>query len=190
MLASGVLAPTVARLFAATAPLRWNVLIITNDQHRADCLGCMGNPVILTPNIDSLARQGVIFERHFVQAPQCVPSRSALHTGRYPHVNRTPTNIYRLPETEETLANILGRNGYTAATVGELPFAPTKFLGGLMVFADDSGTLWLRPNDNCGNMSSRSFWKRSITHCPISGGSGAVIVRPKPESARIVRENH
>ncbi len=138
ILAGTVLSATIPRGFALSTPLKWNVLIITNDQHRADCLGCMGNPVIRTPNADRLAKEGVIFERHFVQAPQCVPSRSALHTGRYPHVNRTPTNIYRLPETEETLANILRRNGYMAATVGELPFAPTKFLGGLRVFADDS----------------------------------------------------
>ncbi len=138
ILAGTVLSATIPRGFALSTPLKWNVLIITNDQHRADCLGCMGNPVIRTPNADRLAKEGVIFERHFVQAPQCVPSRSALHTRRYPHVNRTPTNIYRLPETEETLANILRRNGYMAATVGELPFAPTKFLGGLRVFADDS----------------------------------------------------
>ena len=115
---------------AAQAPARWNLLIITNDQHRADCLGAMGNPVIKTPHVDKLASEGVLFERHFVQCPQCVPSRSAMHTGRYPHVNRTPTNLYRLPDSEQTLAGMLGRNGYLTATAGELPFAPTKFLGG------------------------------------------------------------
>src|SRR5205085_9198947 len=46
------------------------------------------------------------------------------------HVNRTPSNVYRLPETEQTLATILGRHGYTTTVVGELPFAPTNFLGG------------------------------------------------------------
>ena len=137
MLAGSALA-TITKPFPISDSPKWNVLIITNDQHRADCLGCMGNPVIRTSNTDRLGKEGVIFEQHFVQAPQCVPSRAALHTGRYPHVNRTPTNIYRLPETEETLANILSRNGYATATVGELPFAPTKFLGGLKVFADDS----------------------------------------------------
>ena len=115
---------------AALGREKLNLLILTNDQHRADGLGCMGNPVVKTPVIDRLASEGVLFESHYVQCPQCVPSRSALHTGRYPHTNRTPTNLYRLADREETLAGILNRAGYRTATTGELPFAPTRFLGG------------------------------------------------------------
>jgi arylsulfatase A-like enzyme len=59
-----------------------------------------------------------------------VPSRSAFHTSRYPHVNRTPGNLYRLPDGERTLAAVLNENGYLTATTGELPFAPTSALGG------------------------------------------------------------
>ncbi len=108
----------------------WNLLLITNDQHRADCLGVAGNGVIRTPNIDRFAREGVLFENNYVQCPQCVPSRSAIHTGRYPHVNRTPGNQYRLPDTEETLASILNRHGYATAAIGDEPFAPTNAMGG------------------------------------------------------------
>jgi arylsulfatase A-like enzyme len=114
---------------SAQAP-RLNVLLITNDQLRADCLGAMGNRVIRTPNLDRLAAEGTIFEQYYAQCPQCVPSRAAMHTGRYPHVNRTPSNAFRLPESELTLATILGRQGYTTAVVGELPFAPTNIMGG------------------------------------------------------------
>ena len=129
MLSSAVLG--VATPAALAAPQkRLSILMITNDQHRADCLGCMGNPVLRTPHTDRLASEGVLFARHYVQAPQCVPSRSALHTGRYPHVNRTPTNLYQLPPAEHTLASILNDHAYDTATVGELPFAPTNFLGG------------------------------------------------------------
>lgn len=115
---------------ASAQNARPNVLLITNDQLRGDCLGALGNPVIRTPHLDRLAAEGTLFEQYFVQCPQCVPSRSAMHTGRYPHVNRTPSNLFRLPDTEQTLATILGRNGYTTAVCGELPFAPTNFLGG------------------------------------------------------------
>jgi arylsulfatase len=125
-------AASLAGLAASSAepPPRLNVLLITNDQFRGDCLGAMGNRVIRTPNLDRLASEGTLFEQYFVQCPQCVPSRSAMHTGRYPHVNRTPSNLYRLPDTEQTLATILGRHGYNTAVVGELPFAPTNFMGG------------------------------------------------------------
>ncbi len=117
-----------ARSQAANPP--WNLLLITNDQHRADCLGITGNPVIRTPSMDRLAQEGVLFENNYVPCPQCVPSRSAMHTGRYAHVNRTPGNQYRLPDTEETLASILNRHGYMTAAVGDEPFAPTNALGG------------------------------------------------------------
>src|SRR5690349_5727507 len=97
---------------APPQPARPNVLLITNDQFRADCLGALGNRVIRTPNLDRLAAEGTLFEQHYVQCPQCVPSRAAMHTGRYPHVNRTPSNLYRLPQTETTLASILNATGY------------------------------------------------------------------------------
>ncbi len=132
---SGLLAASAA---PAASPNRLNVVLITNDQWRADCLGVAGNSVIRTPRLDAFAREGVMLENHFVQCPQCVPSRSALHTGRYPHVNRTPSNLYRLPDTEQTLATILGSHGYITAAVGELPYAPTRFLGGFQsVVASD-----------------------------------------------------
>jgi arylsulfatase A-like enzyme len=109
---------------------KWNLLIITNDQHRADCLGCYGNPVIRTPHTDRLAAGGVRFANHFVHAPQCVPSRVSLHTGRYPHVHRVPTNSYLLPDSEDTLAKVLNAAGYRTACVGEMPFAPQPYTGG------------------------------------------------------------
>lgn len=123
---------------AAAGTGRWNLLFITNDQLRADCLGVTGNPVIRTPVMDRLAREGVLMENNYVQCPQCVPSRSAIHTGRYPHVNRTTSNDYQLPDDEETLASILNREGYVTAAVGDEPFAPTNAMGGFQkLYASD-----------------------------------------------------
>ena len=127
-----------AALATAANAQKWNLLMITNDQHRADCLGCYGNPVIRTPNTDRLAGEGVRFSNYFVHAPQCVPSRVSLHTGRYPHVHRVPTNSYLLPDDEETLAKTLNTAGYRTACVGEMPFAPRAYTGGFQqVVASD-----------------------------------------------------
>jgi arylsulfatase len=139
-----------------TAP-RLNLLLITNDQMRADCLGAAGNPVIRTPNMDRLAAEGVLFERFFVQCPQCVPSRSAIHTGRYPHVNRTPSNLYRLPDREQTLAHILNREGYLTAAVGEMPFAPTKFTGGFQ-------KIWASDPEYHAFMKARGWEAKALEH--------------------------
>ncbi len=55
-----------------------NILFITADQWRGDCLSSVGHPCVQTPNLDRLAADGVVFEQHFAQATPCGPSRSSL----------------------------------------------------------------------------------------------------------------
>jgi arylsulfatase A-like enzyme len=137
LLRTAAAVPFIAR--ARAAEPRWNLLIITNDQHRADCLGCCGNSVIRTPHTDLLAAQGVRFGNAFVHAPQCVPSRFSLHTGRYPHTTGVFTNSVPLPEDVPTLPEILNAEGYRTACVGEMPFAPQDATGGFaQVLANNS----------------------------------------------------
>ena len=54
---------------------RPNFLVIMTDQHRADHLGCYGNPHVRTPNIDGIARNGIRFEHFYVACPICMPNR-------------------------------------------------------------------------------------------------------------------
>ncbi|MCL4543858.1 MAG: sulfatase-like hydrolase/transferase [Chloroflexi bacterium] len=56
-----------------------------SDQHRADALGCYGNPAIRTPHLDDLARRGVRFDQAICTSPLCQPSRASLVTGMYAH---------------------------------------------------------------------------------------------------------
>jgi len=69
-----------------------NVLLITADQWRGDCLGAAGHPVVETPNLDRLAAGGVSFRRHFAQAAPCGPSRASLYTGMYLMNHRSVLN--------------------------------------------------------------------------------------------------
>lgn len=62
-----------------------NVLFIVIDQWRAEALGCMGNPVLKTPNLDRLAQDGMLFTQHYSQAAPCGPARASLLTGMYQH---------------------------------------------------------------------------------------------------------
>jgi len=68
---------------AATEKPAYNVLFIASDDLRPE-LGCYGNQLIKTPNIDRLASRGVRFERAYAQYPLCNPSRTSLLTGKYP----------------------------------------------------------------------------------------------------------
>ena len=61
-----------------------NVLVIITDQHHADHVGFAGNPTISTPNLDSLAARGTVFENTWVTNPVCMPNRSTIMTRRMP----------------------------------------------------------------------------------------------------------
>jgi arylsulfatase A-like enzyme len=69
-----------------------NVLFITADQWRGECLSALGHPLVRTPNLDALAAAGVLFERHYANTAPCGPSRATLHTGLYLQNHRSGAN--------------------------------------------------------------------------------------------------
>jgi arylsulfatase A-like enzyme len=69
-----------------------NVLFITVDQWRGDCLSFLGHPVVRTPTLDRLAADGVAFTRHWANTVPCGPSRASLYTGMYLHNHRSVLN--------------------------------------------------------------------------------------------------
>ncbi len=71
---------------------RGNVLYITVDQWRGDCLSSLGHPVVETPTLDALARTGVHFANHWANVAPCGPSRTTLHTGMYAQNHRSVLN--------------------------------------------------------------------------------------------------
>ncbi len=94
----------------ASAP---NILIISMDTTRADHVGCYGYQEIKTPNIDGLARDGVLFEQAYSVQPVTLPAHTSIMTGKYPfHHGVRDNNIYRLADSHTTLAEILTRQGY------------------------------------------------------------------------------
>ncbi|OED43406.1 choline-sulfatase [Chromatiales bacterium (ex Bugula neritina AB1)] len=62
-----------------------NLLVIISDEHRRDALGCMGHPVVKTPNLDQLAERGTVFCNAYTPSPMCVPARASLASGTYVH---------------------------------------------------------------------------------------------------------
>ena len=102
-----------------TAAARPNILLILPDQMRGSAMGCMGNPDVRTPNLDRLAREGVLFRRTYANVPVCCPARAILLTGTYPHVNGMVANDLRLRESEVTIAEILRDAGYRTGFVGK-----------------------------------------------------------------------
>ena len=96
-----------------------NFLIFITDQHRADHLGCYGNSIVRTPNIDALADDGVSFDRAYVATPVCMPNRGSIMTSRMPSVHGARSNGVPLPLESVTFADLLGQSGYRTALVGK-----------------------------------------------------------------------
>ena len=69
-----------------------NVLFVTLDEFRADCLSAAGHPVVETPTLDRLAAEGVRFASHVSQAAPCAPGRASLYTGMYQMNHRVVAN--------------------------------------------------------------------------------------------------
>ena len=62
-----------------------NFLIIISDEHRKDAMGCVGHPIVKTPNLDALAARGTVFENAYTPSPMCVPTRAAIACGDHVH---------------------------------------------------------------------------------------------------------
>jgi choline-sulfatase len=62
-----------------------NQLILMTDEHTRKVIGCYGNKIVKTPHIDSLAREGTLFENAYTNVPICVPARASFAIGDYAH---------------------------------------------------------------------------------------------------------
>jgi arylsulfatase A-like enzyme len=103
---------------AMSASSGMNVLLITLDQFRGDCLSALDHPVVKTPNLDALAAAGVLFSRHYSQAAPCGPGRAALYTGTYQMNNRVVGNGTPLDPRLTNVALETARAEYQPALFG------------------------------------------------------------------------
>lgn len=95
-----------------------NVLLITLDQFRGDCLSCAGHPVVRTPNLDALAAGGVRFSRHYSQSSPCAPGRASLYTGTYQMNHRVVANGTPLDSRFDNVALAARRAGFSPVLFG------------------------------------------------------------------------
>ena len=108
---------------------RPNILLITTDQHRGDCLGIEGHPVLQTPYLDWLGASGIRFSSAYSACPVCVPARRTLLTGRKP-VNQGLLVNGNAPLPGPTIPGVLAEAGYQSHLVGKAHFGqPVAELG-------------------------------------------------------------
>ena len=106
----------------SVAGRRKNILFIAVDDLRPE-LGCYGHPMVKSPNIDMLARKGVIFDRTYCQQAVCGPTRASLLTGRRPDTTKVydlKTHIRTTMPDVVTLQQHFKNNGYFSEAIGKL----------------------------------------------------------------------
>lgn len=100
-------------------PKKPNFILFISDQHRADYLGCMGHPVLKTPNIDAIAERGTKWNRFYVASPVCMPNRASLMTCRMPSSHGVRSNGIPLDKRNVTFVELLKEAGYKTALIGK-----------------------------------------------------------------------
>jgi arylsulfatase len=126
-----------------------NILLITVDQMRGDCLSALDHPVVETPNLDQLAEGGVLFRRAYTSTPSCIPARAAIFTGMSPRSHGRVGYKDGVPWMYiHTLPGELAKAGYHTQCIGKMHVYPPRNLCGFHnVVLHDGYLQYMRQKD-------------------------------------------
>ena len=111
-------------------PRRPNILIIMSDEHNAAILGCYGNRIVRTPNLDRLAANGITFDAAYTNSPLCVPARLAFTSGKYiSRVGAWSNNCWLPSPDYPSIARVMTDAGYDALLCGKMHYDRTRRYG-------------------------------------------------------------
>jgi N-sulfoglucosamine sulfohydrolase len=140
---------------------RPNILLVVSDDHSVPYLGAYGSQWLKTPNFDRFAAEGVRFNKMFVAAPHCVPSRAAIMTGRSPVAIRMGRFHTPMPADVVTLPELLREQGYRTGVCGRY-----FHLDGVLKPAEITQTVYRQNN--------LRTWTRRVDFLDVSNQTHAV----------------
>ncbi len=144
---------------------RPNIIWIFGDQHRGQAMSCMGDPNVLTPNLDRMAVEGLHVTTAVSGGPTCTPFRGSLLTSRYPH-ECAPENGAPIPEGMPTISTVLRKNGYRTCYLGKWHLAGKLpgVSGNKRIVPEEQRRDW---DEWIGYDNNNWQWK-----CPVQTGFG------------------
>ena len=191
--AAGVSALTVGPLMTcdsgAAEGKRPNIVLIVSDDHGRGDLGCYGNPVIRTPNLDRLAAEGVRFTNAFCTTASCSASRSVILSGLYNHYNGQYGHQHAYHhfisfDRVRSLPVLLSQGGYRTGRIGKYHVAPEEVYQFDVALRGNSRSP-VQMADNCkdfiGADDERPFFLYFCTSDPHRGGGKAKDLPHQPD---------
>jgi choline-sulfatase len=103
-----------------------NLLVIMSDEHSRKVLGCYGNPIVHTPNLDALAASGTRFSQAYTSSPICVPARAAFAVGKYVHQVGFWDNADPYDGSAQSWHHLLRERGHHVTSIGKLHFRSSE----------------------------------------------------------------
>ncbi|TYA72038.1 sulfatase [Seonamhaeicola marinus] len=154
---------------------RPNVILFVADDHGTDALGCYGNPIIKTPNLDKLAKEGVRFTNAYCTSASCAASRSVILSGKFGHATGSYGHVHDYHhfstfDNVKSLSNRLTDAGYLTARIGKYHVAPEHvYLFDEVLNADPRNTVEMA--DKCVDVinSKKPFFLYFCTDDPHRG---------------------
>ncbi|MEZ5301198.1 MAG: sulfatase-like hydrolase/transferase [Verrucomicrobiales bacterium] len=110
----------------AGAADRPNIIFIFTDDHSSQAISAYGSKINQTPNIDRLAKEGMLFRNCFCTNAICGPSRAVIQTGKYSHLNGFLTNGDKFDGSQQTMPKLLQKAGYQTAIIGKRHPSPRR----------------------------------------------------------------
>lgn len=163
-----------------------NILFITTDQQRRDSLPCYGQDFMITPALDKLATEGMVFDRAYSLSPICQPARASLITGQYPHVNGVCQNFQWISPETPTIAELFNEAGWKTAAIGKMHFYPWDNPESFQdrIIAEDKRHVFL--NDDWTKFLHEQGYERDHPHrVKEYDQTGASFTSPLPEEMHI-----
>lgn len=143
--------------------MKRNIILITADQMRGDCISALGHPDVKTPFLDMMINKGVVFGKAYSATPTCIPARAALFTGLTQRSHKRVGYKDGVPwDYKTTLPKVFSDNGYHTQCVGKMHVWPPRSLMGFHNVELHDGFL---PNRNT-NTSAHMWWSRVDDYIP------------------------
>jgi N-sulfoglucosamine sulfohydrolase len=175
-------APLTTQKSPAAENSRPNIILIVTDDHGRGDLGCYGNPVIKTPNLDKLAAEGVRFTNAFCTTASCSASRSVILSGLYNHYNGQYGHQHAYHhfisfDHVRSLPVLLSQGGYHTARIGKYHVAPDEvYRFDTVLRGNDRNAVQMA--DTCGQFFETGSRQRVAGTLPANRGRDALDTKP------------